>query len=154
MKKIQNCRRGFSLLELMIVIAIIAFLSMIALPNLMHFLAKSKRTEAYTVLRSLYIAQKTYWLDHNKYTTNLSGANSLNWKSEGILHYTYGFPGTEGTNYVTGSLKTPSSALQAAQASDKGFTIAAAGDIDGDGKPDVITIDQDGTIKIIEDDLA
>lgn len=154
MKKLQNYRHGFSLLELMIVIAIIAFLSMIALPNLMHFLAKSKRTEAYTVLRSLYIAQKGYWLDHNKYTTSLTGNDSLNWKPSGTLHYTYGFPGTEGTNYVTGSLKTPGTALQAAQISDKGFTIAAVGDIDSDGKVDVITIDQDGNIKIIEDDLV
>ena len=51
--------RGFTLIELMIVVAIIAFLSIIAVPNFFKFLAKAKRSEAYMNLSSIYTAQKT-----------------------------------------------------------------------------------------------
>lgn len=152
MRPTKSC--GFTLLELMIVIAIIAFLSMIAFPNLMQFLAKSKRTEAYTILRSLYVAEKAYWLDHGTYTAALTGQNSLQWKPEGALNYTYGFGGAEGQNFVMGVLKTAPTGLSTAQVGTDSFTIIATGDIDGDGKPDIIAIDHHGNIKILEDDLS
>jgi len=144
---------GFNLIELMVVVAIIAFLSMLVIPHLTQFLARSKRSEAYITLRSLYLAEKAFWLEHGVYTTLLQGAQSLGWKPEGALHYTYGFTGAEGRNNVTGSLKTPASALQGSRAAADGFTICAAGDIDGDGMPDVLSIDHNGVIKIEKDDL-
>lgn len=154
---------AFSLIELMIVIAIIAFLSMISFPSFMRFLAKAKRAEAYMNLGSLYVAQKAYWAEHGTYSTNLSGPNSVGWKPEGYsgggakerFYYTYGFGnGQEGQNYFTGKLNTPSSELQQTNASQKSFIAAAAGDIDGDGEADVITINELNDIKITKDDLA
>ncbi len=147
-------RPGFNLLELMIVIAIIAFLSMIVVPQVTKMLAKAKRAEAYMVLRSLYLAQKTYGLEHGSYTNKLSGAESIQWKPEGALQYTYGFPGSEGVNYFTGALKTSAEHLQRATISPNGFIIVAAGDIDNDGQADILTIDQNGVIAIVQDDLA
>ncbi|MGC2310693.1 MAG: prepilin-type N-terminal cleavage/methylation domain-containing protein [Candidatus Babeliaceae bacterium] len=147
-------KKGFSLMELMIVITIIAFLAMIAIPGLMKVLARAKRTEALVNLRALYMAEKTFWAEHGNYTNILQGAGGLGWKPEGTLNYTYGFSnGSEGHSYFTGSLKTPASALQGSGVSEGGFTIAAAGDIDGDGKPDILTIDHTGAIKIVQDDL-
>lgn len=148
-------RRGFSLIELLVVLAIIAFLSVISIPSFTKFLAKSKRSEAYMTLRSLYLAEKSYQMEHGNYTKNImgSGKDSLGWKPEGQLLYTYGFPGSEGTTFVMGSLKTPGSALKGTTISDKGFVIAAAGDIDSDGTHDVITIDQNGKVEVIVDDL-
>ena len=145
---------GFTLLELMIVLALVAFLSMIAVPNFMRFFAKAKRTEAYTQLRALYIAEKAYHAEHDTYTTNLSGPDSIGWKADGQLQYTYGFHrGSVGKNHVIGALKTPASALKGTYADGKGFKIAAAGDIDGDGQADLLTIDHDGNLKIERDDL-
>jgi type IV pilus assembly protein PilA len=142
-------------MELMIVIAIIAFLAMIAVPGLMKFLAKAKRTEALVNLRALYMAERAFWAEHGRYTPILAGPGGLGWKPEGSLNYTYGFSnGSEGQSYFTGSLKTPASALQGTSATENSFVIAAAGDIDGDGKPDIVTIDQTGTIKVVQDDLA
>lgn len=149
----RACFSGFSLMELLIVIAVIAFLSALSVPSLFKFLAKSKRSEAHMTLRSLAMAEKAYWLEHGKYTSNLSGADGLGWKPEGQLQYSYGFPGGEGAQFFMGALKAPASALQGAQVSDGGFTIMAAGDIDGDGALDVLSIDQNGTITQVQDDL-
>lgn len=144
---------GFTLIELMIVIAIVAFLSMISIPNFMKFLAKSKRTEAYMNLRSLAMAEKSYWAENGKYT-NILGNGGLGWKPSGNNYYTYGFSGGEGQNNFVGSLKAGSGELRNTRADASGFVAAAAGDIDGDGKTDIITIDQDSKITIVQDDLA
>jgi type IV pilus assembly protein PilA len=143
---------GFSLIELMVVIAIIAFLSMISMPSFFKFLAKAKRAEAYITLRSLHMAEKAYWHEHGTYTKRLF-SEGLNWKPEGVLQYTYGFNGG-GDTAVVGDLKAPSSALAGSHAGKDSFTIAAAADIDGDGDLDIITINQDGYIKITQDDLS
>ena len=151
--KVLRGRSGFSLIELLIVIAVIAFLSALSVPSLFRFLAKSKRSEAYMTLRSLYLAEKSYWAEHGTYTNVLQGQNSLGWKPEGVLQYTYGFPGAEGTNFVTGALKGANAALTG-NANAQSFTASAVGDIDGDGDPDILTIDQNGTITLVKDDLA
>ncbi len=143
-------RRGFSLIEVMVVIAIIAFFAVIALPNFMSFLAKAKRSEAHMQLRALYMLEKAYFAEHGVYTDKLQGPQSLNWKPEGSVSYTYGFPGSS----VVGALGAPASALSGAGMSGQGFTIAAAADIDNDGDFDVLTINEKGEIVILKDDLA
>lgn len=155
-------KSGFSLIELMIVIAIIAVLSMIAVPNFMKYLAKAKRAEAYMQLSSIYAAQKTYWAEHGRYSTQLAGQGGIGWSPEGYsgggsgekFYYTYGFPGSEGTNYFTGKLGTSSSYLNQAYANENGFLALAVGDIDGDGQPDILAVDQNNNITILQDDLA
>src|ERR1700739_2918912 len=108
-------RSGFSLIELMVVVAIIAFLAMIAIPNFNRFFAKAKRTEAYMNLHSIYAAEKAYWAEHGTYSDVLSGPGSIGWQPEGYkgggvnenFYYTYGFAGSEGKNYFTGKLQSP-----------------------------------------------
>lgn len=155
-------QKGFSLVELMVVIAIIGFLAMIAVPSFITFLAKAKRAEAYMNLSSIYAAQKAYWAEHGKYSNVLSGEGGIGWKPEGYkgggtqekFYYTYGFTGTEGVNCFTGKLNTNSSHLNMAKVSKDNFIAIAAGDIDGDGKPDILSVDEHNNIKIIQDDLA
>ena len=147
-------RFGFTLIELMIVVAIIALLAMIAIPSFLQHVAKAKRAEVYLNLGSIYSAQKAYWAEHNSYSPNLTGPNSIGWKMEGSANYTYGFPGTEGINFVVGKLKAPGSELSnIAHADQNSFVAAAIGDIDGDGKLDIITIDDKREIKVVRDDL-
>lgn len=157
-----NKKYGFSLIELMVVVAIIAFLTMIAVPSYTKYLAKAKRAEAYMQLASIYAAQKAYWAEHGRYSAQLSGQGGLGWQPEGYsgggsqekFHYTYGFGGSEGQNYFTGKLGTPSSYLGQAYADEKGFLAVAAGDIDGDGQPDILAVDQYNNITVLQDDLA
>lgn len=145
-------KNAFTLIELMIVVAIIAFLSILTIPNLMKFLAKSKRAEAYINLSSLAMAQKAYFAENGKYT-NILSKEGLNWKPEGNFNYSYGFNGSVNSNYFVGQLKTPVSNLSNSKITPEGFTICAAGDIDGDGVADVLCINQNNEIKILQDDL-
>lgn len=153
---------GFTLIELMIVVAIVGFLSMISIPSFLRFLSKAKRAEAYMNLGSLYVAQKTYWAEHGVYSTVLNGKDSVGWKPEGYssggaqekFNYTYGFnQGHEGQNFFTGKLSTPQTALGTTKADKVEFIIAAAGDIDGDGTADLLTVDQHNNIRVVVDDL-
>ena len=146
---------GFSLVELMVVLAVIALLAMLSIPNFTRFVAKAKRAEAYMHLRNLYLSQKTYFIENQKYTDKLKGSDSLNWDvAKGSLYYTYGFAGQEGNSNVVGSLQAPGSLLGKAFADKNSFLICAAGDIDSDGVSDLISIDNNGKITVEVDDLA
>jgi prepilin-type N-terminal cleavage/methylation domain-containing protein len=147
-------RSGFSLIELMVVVAIMAFLAMIAVPNFNRFLAKAKRSEAYMNLSSIYAAEKAYWAEHGKYSDVLFGEGGIGWKPEGKTYYTYGFAGAEGRNNFVGKLGASSGQLQGSRADKQGFVAVAAGDIDGDGNCDVITVDENNNIIIVHDDLV
>ena len=65
------------------------------------------------------------------------------------FYYTYGFAnGAEGQSYFTGKLQTSASYLNGTHADQNGFVAYAVGDIDGDGQPDILSIDQNKIIKI------
>ncbi len=61
--------KGFTLIELMIVVAIIGILAAIAIPNFIKFQARSKQGEAKTNLKSLFTAQKTYFAEKDTYSS-------------------------------------------------------------------------------------
>lgn len=156
-------KKGFTLIELMIVVSIVSFLAMVSVPSFMKFLAKAKRSEAYMNLSALYTAEKMHFAEHGSYSSVLSGSGGIGWKPEGYhgggkdenFYYTYGFAnGAEGANYFTGKLQTPSSHLSQAHVNKDSFMIIAAGDICNNGKPDIIAVDQYNSITILQDGLA
>ena len=63
---------GFTLVELMVVVAIIGLLSAVAIPNFRKYQAKSKMSEAKLQLSSLYTAESAFFSDFNIYGTCLS----------------------------------------------------------------------------------
>jgi prepilin-type N-terminal cleavage/methylation domain-containing protein len=70
LQKLNNRRGGFTLVEIMIVVAIIALLAAIAVPN---FLRARKRSQATRILEDLRIidsAQDQYAIENNKTTGN------------------------------------------------------------------------------------
>jgi prepilin-type N-terminal cleavage/methylation domain-containing protein len=60
-------RKAFTLIELLIVVAIIAILAAIAVPNFLEAQTRSKVSRVHADLRSLAIAFETYYSDHNMY---------------------------------------------------------------------------------------
>ncbi|MCF7799477.1 prepilin-type N-terminal cleavage/methylation domain-containing protein [Candidatus Babeliales bacterium] len=141
---------AFSLIELMIVVAIIAFLATISIPKYFSYYAKAKQAEVAINLASLHTAQQSYWAEHGKYTNALSGPDSLNWKPQGNFNYTYGFNfsgAQEGVNFFTGKLKAPKDSLGQTNLTEQGFVAGAAADITGKNKMDLWQIDQDRNIE-------
>ena len=62
-----QCKRGFTLIELMIVVAVIAILGAIAMPQYMREVRKSRRTSAKTTLLDVASRQEKYYATQNKY---------------------------------------------------------------------------------------
>jgi len=138
-------KQAFTLIELMVVVAIVAFLASIAVPKYFQYYKKARQAEVAMLLASLHTAQQLYWAEHGTYTTNLNGPGGLGWKPEGMFFYTYGFYFTgaqEGVNYFTGKLNTPARVLRESHASKQTFLAQAAGNTDEKNMFDIWSINE------------
>ena len=68
----NNKSLGFTLIELMIVVAIIGILASIAYPSYTDSVTRSNRSEAQRELVRLANLQEQYFVDHREYTNNIS----------------------------------------------------------------------------------
>ena len=132
MRKLAN-RKGFTLVELMIVVAIIGILAAIAIPNFLNFRLKAKSSEAKSNLGAIrstevaYFAEWSVWVGNQGFSPvgGRSGNGAkvpwdattrfsiLGFAPEGQVFFDYNL---EGTNYPINA----------------GFTAQAQGDLDAD----------------------
>lgn len=172
--------KGFSLIELMIVVAIIGILAAIAVPNYQKFSAKSKQGEAKSNLSALYSAEKAFQNEWQTYTPLFL---NIGLKPEGLLRYNFGFmeshAWTQPTSYTgamgatfhaTGfcasaaesmsecmmdvsTVAIPAAPTFATTLTAIAFTANAVGDIDGDTFIDSWTINNTKQIANVLNDL-
>ncbi len=132
--------KGFTLIELMIVVAIIGILASVAIPSFLNYQWKAKRSEAFVNLGALAHSQKAYLAVHDIFvgvapaepgntqgtvpgttsrdSTPLAAAfAATGWSAEGNVYFDYD------TNSLT---------LGLGCACSRCFTSTAYGDIDGD----------------------
>jgi type IV pilus assembly protein PilE len=71
-------QHGFTLIELMIVVAIIAVLAAIAYPNFQEYLLKSGRSDGHAKLTQVMQAQERFYSQNQRYTGNLGATAAGN----------------------------------------------------------------------------
>jgi prepilin-type N-terminal cleavage/methylation domain-containing protein len=160
----MKIRHAFTLIELMIVVAIIAFLSTVAIPQCFKYQARARQAEVAVYLASLHTAQLAYHAQNGEYSTNLGGDGGIGWKPEGYkgggsqekFYYSYGFnngDAQEGTHFFTGKMGASKDSLAGSSAEKNGFIARAAADLLGKNKLDIWQIDQDRTITHVQNGI-
>ena len=96
-------RRGFTLIELMIVVAIIGILAAIAIPNFIRFQARAKQSEAKGNLKAIFTAERSYFQEKDKYTSSFT---TIGFSPERNNRYAYQV-GNSAANNETRSGLTP-----------------------------------------------
>jgi prepilin-type N-terminal cleavage/methylation domain-containing protein len=129
---------GFTLIELMIVVAIISILAAMAIPRFMAISTKNKQAEAKLILKQIYMNQRAYRQAGTGYYLPATSASASNPFAFSVItieisptaKYTYSITGTD-TSFIA---------------------TATSGKLDDDPVLDIWQIDNNGKLDCLSDD--
>jgi prepilin-type N-terminal cleavage/methylation domain-containing protein len=143
MPKHTKREKGFTLIELMIVVVIIGILAAMAMPRFFIATTKAKQSEARTILKQVYTMQLPYRQQHDVYWGN------------GTTAFGSTAAGRAGFNGVGVDVETSSRYTYTMVAGSITFTCTATcSNLDDDPAVDTWTIDETGTLTCTSDDAV
>ena len=140
LSRFHRSQKGFTLIELMIVVVIIGILAALAIPRFMRATTKSKQSEAKNILKQIYAMERAYRQEYDTYWgdgTTASAAAQTGFARIGVdimstARYTYSIAATANTFTAT----------------------ATSGILDDDATVDTWTMNHNGVLTNTSDDAT
>jgi type IV pilus assembly protein PilA len=144
-------KKGFTLIELMIVVAIIGILAAIAIPNFLRFQAKSKQSEAKTNLSGIFTAETSYFAEQNAF----ADLGVISWAPIGTaVRYAYALSAATSMGDNNALNVAAAQALGVIDNTTYKFVAGAAGNVDTDITIDTWTMNETRTLTNVNDDVV
>jgi len=97
MRHLRNSK-GFTLIELMIVVVIIGILAALAIPRFTQASARAKEKEADGILKQVYTLQNAYYANNGAYASSATNLQTVGWDTNTTLGLkNYQAPAISGT---------------------------------------------------------
>ena len=140
---IAGNKKGFSLIELMVVVAILSIMAALAVPNYLRYRAQSGQAEVKANLGGIFVAELSFFGENSRY----SDLSDIGFALAGSANrYAYRAQATDITgaagavqvfsNGVGATIPWPENTVIAAASSATGFTATATGNLDNDATMD------------------